>query len=299
MSELGNYLKENREEKQLSLDDLQQRTKIQKRYLVAIEEGNFDTLPGIFYARAFVKTYAEAVGLNAEEVLTTYKNELPSPQSESVDLPSRAERVKPPKQKAPAKSGNRSLGTILVPILIVIVLALIVYFVWTAGDSSNTDNTAEEPQEGSSYDGPTADEDEADNDEGDVTDEDEAQGDEKANSDTEDNGADPELVLENEDATTKTYTLTNADSFDSLLIEMNDEGTYVELRENEGSGTVEQNYPPFNEDFEPDVTDLESLYVRIGFGAEVDTFTVNGLEIDLLDTSSVQVIEVLLESENE
>ncbi|AIC94769.1 helix-turn-helix domain-containing protein [Shouchella lehensis] len=298
MSELGNYLKENREEKQLSLDDLQQRTKIQKRYLVAIEEGNFDTLPGIFYARAFVKTYAEAVGLNAEEVLTTYKNELPSPQSENVDLPSRAERVKPPKQKAPAKSGNRSIGTILIPILLVIVIALILYFVWSAGDSPNTDNTAEEPQEGSSYDGPTADDDEDDGDEEDATGEDESQ-DEEANNETEDNEADSELVLENEEATTKTYTLTNADSFDSLLIEMNNEGTYVELRENEGSGTIEQNYPPFNEDFEPDVSDLESLYVRIGFGAEVDTFTVNGFEIDLLDTSSVQVIEVLLESENE
>lgn len=49
MSELGSYLKQVREEKMITLDDLQRTTKIQKRYLVAIEEGNFDTLPGIFF----------------------------------------------------------------------------------------------------------------------------------------------------------------------------------------------------------------------------------------------------------
>ncbi len=52
MSELGSYLKQVREEKMITLDDLQRTTKIQKRYLVAIEEGNFDTLPGIFLCQS-------------------------------------------------------------------------------------------------------------------------------------------------------------------------------------------------------------------------------------------------------
>ena len=61
MTELGKILKEAREAKGLSLDDLQQITKIQKRYLIGIEEGNYDMMPGKFYVRAFIKQYAEAV----------------------------------------------------------------------------------------------------------------------------------------------------------------------------------------------------------------------------------------------
>ncbi|WP_139037439.1 helix-turn-helix domain-containing protein, partial [Bacillus pumilus] len=62
MTELGKRLVEAREEKGMSLEDLQTVTKIQKRYLLAIEQGNYDIIPGKFYVRAFIKQYAEAVG---------------------------------------------------------------------------------------------------------------------------------------------------------------------------------------------------------------------------------------------
>ncbi|PJH64289.1 DUF4115 domain-containing protein, partial [Salmonella enterica subsp. enterica serovar Enteritidis] len=52
-----------------TLDDLQQTTKIQKRYLQAIEDWNTDILPGRFYARAFIKQYADIVGLDGEQLL--------------------------------------------------------------------------------------------------------------------------------------------------------------------------------------------------------------------------------------
>lgn len=94
MSELGALLKRAREQKGFSLEDIQDLTKIQKRYLQAIEEGNYKVLPGNFYVRAFVKNYAEAVGLNTDEVLEQFNREAPSsvtePAPEPVMLPRRA-----------------------------------------------------------------------------------------------------------------------------------------------------------------------------------------------------------------
>lgn len=66
---IGQELQEARLEKGLSLDDIQQVTKIQKRYLQAIENGQFDQLPGPFYERAFVRQYANAVGLDADSFI--------------------------------------------------------------------------------------------------------------------------------------------------------------------------------------------------------------------------------------
>ncbi|OFK58593.1 hypothetical protein HMPREF2811_00965 [Globicatella sp. HMSC072A10] len=76
MSTLGSKLRDARIEKGYTLNTLQQMTKIQKKYLVAIEEGQFSELPGNFYIRAFVKQYADVVGLNGDELLKEYKDEI-------------------------------------------------------------------------------------------------------------------------------------------------------------------------------------------------------------------------------
>lgn len=68
-SDIGQKLKEARIEKGYTLDDLQQITKIQKRYLIAIEDDDFAALPGDFYVRAFIRQYAETVDLNADDLL--------------------------------------------------------------------------------------------------------------------------------------------------------------------------------------------------------------------------------------
>lgn len=86
MTELGRRLKEAREAKGMSLSDVQETTKIQKRYLEGIEEGAYDIMPGKFYVRAFIKQYAEAVGLNAEELFEEFKSEVPSSKEDEVPL---------------------------------------------------------------------------------------------------------------------------------------------------------------------------------------------------------------------
>lgn len=100
MSELGTKLRDARVEKGYTLNTLQQMTKIQKKYLQAIELGNYDEMPGSFYVRAFIKQYADMVGLDGDQLLLEYEDELSSntssdespSESDVQDIPSRAER---------------------------------------------------------------------------------------------------------------------------------------------------------------------------------------------------------------
>lgn len=126
MTELGTRLKEARIASGLSLDDLQTITKIQKRYLAGIEEGDYSSMPGNFYVRAFIKQYAEAVHFDPEEVFETYKNEIPITHQES--LPEQLSRVKT--RKTISESQSKILNTLPKVLIVLFVLgtAMLLYY---------------------------------------------------------------------------------------------------------------------------------------------------------------------------
>lgn len=75
MRELGELLRKAREARGLAISDVQEATKIRSRYLEAIEQGDFEALPGEVYVKGFLRNYAEAVGLCGDEVVARYKAE--------------------------------------------------------------------------------------------------------------------------------------------------------------------------------------------------------------------------------
>jgi Helix-turn-helix domain/RDD family len=65
----------------LSLTEISRRTRIGVGHLRKIDDGDLQGLPGGFYARAFVRAYADAVGLDGEVVVNRLANYLPSAES--------------------------------------------------------------------------------------------------------------------------------------------------------------------------------------------------------------------------
>jgi cytoskeletal protein RodZ len=142
VTELGNRLKEARLAKDLSLDDLQAMTKIQKRYLIGIEEGNYSSMPGNFYVRAFIKQYAEALGLNPEEIFETYKNEIPA--SINDEMP-QLSRVKTHKNISQGSSKVFDfLPKILIGVFVIGVAGLFYYFISTNANNDKNETVSQD-----------------------------------------------------------------------------------------------------------------------------------------------------------
>jgi cytoskeleton protein RodZ len=75
MSQLGDRLRVVRESQGIGLAQAAVETRILQRYLVALEDGDFQHLPGDVYARGFIRNYAAYLGLPAEELIELYRRE--------------------------------------------------------------------------------------------------------------------------------------------------------------------------------------------------------------------------------
>ena len=72
-TDIGSRLRQAREQRGLSLGDIAATTKIPAMSLAAIERNDFGRLPAGVFRRAFVRTFATEVGLNADELVGEYR----------------------------------------------------------------------------------------------------------------------------------------------------------------------------------------------------------------------------------
>jgi cytoskeletal protein RodZ len=72
MSTFGESLKRERELRQISLREIAEATKINLRYLDALETNEFDNLPGGVFNRGFVRAYAQYIGADADSLVNAY-----------------------------------------------------------------------------------------------------------------------------------------------------------------------------------------------------------------------------------
>lgn len=74
MENLGRSLKEARENKDITLKEASQVTKIGTGFLKALENNEYDIFPSHIYLRYFLKSYANFLGLNGEKLASEFKS---------------------------------------------------------------------------------------------------------------------------------------------------------------------------------------------------------------------------------
>nr|WP_251040737.1 helix-turn-helix domain-containing protein [Bacillus sp. ISL-45] len=272
VTELGNILKEAREAKGLSLDELQSITKIQKRYLLGIEEGNYSMMPGKFYVRAFIKQYAEAVGLDPEQLFEQHKNEIPSTYNE--ELPEQLSRVQSRKSISPETSKILDvLPKILFGIFIIGAIALVWYLIVEyAGDETKDPVTTgkqtrvEEPAE-------ITDEDDQTDDSGsEGTGEDEgASEEEPAEEETEPETPQQELTVASNSGSNTVYELKNTDKFVVKVVSLG--RTWVSVKNGAGKTYFGEE---LNKDAKvsetADLTNDTQALIKVGFAPDTEIY---------------------------
>jgi len=104
----GQKLKLEREKRAITLDQISSSTKIGTRMLQALEEENFDHLPGGIFNKGFVRAYARFVGLDEEQTVSDY---LEASEQNVASVPESAvEPVADPREASSDFPPSHSLG---------------------------------------------------------------------------------------------------------------------------------------------------------------------------------------------
>jgi len=80
----GETLRKERERQKLTIQDIEQGTSIRSAYIEALENGDYDKLPGEVYAKGFVKNYANFLNLDAEKLAKDFSAEISQTVSDEV-----------------------------------------------------------------------------------------------------------------------------------------------------------------------------------------------------------------------
>lgn len=133
---IGATLREARGRRKLDLIEVEEAIKIRVRYLQAIENEEWDALPGGAYTRGFIRTYAAYLGLDGDRLADDYRRNTAPPGGE-----------RPPKRVEPVPTGPRHgrspvSGTVLA-IAVSLLLVAVVVGIGLAGGNGGDDGSSD------------------------------------------------------------------------------------------------------------------------------------------------------------
>lgn len=134
MFEIGSSLREARTRQGLELPELEQRTKVRAKYLRLLEEEQFDLLPAHTYVKGFLRTYAEALGLDGQLYVDEYNSRFVVGEDETHmsarRAPTSASRARP------RRHGRRESHVVAAALVAIALVTALVIAAWKFGGPS-------------------------------------------------------------------------------------------------------------------------------------------------------------------
>jgi cytoskeletal protein RodZ len=124
MFEIGATLREARERRQLTYEQVEAETKVRAKYLRALEEEEFDSLPSGTYVRGFLRAYASYLGLDGRLFVDEYASRFGTRHDDELF---RRRRERPMTQR------QESSTAVLVALIAVVAIGVLFFVAWRFG----------------------------------------------------------------------------------------------------------------------------------------------------------------------
>jgi cytoskeleton protein RodZ len=134
MPDIGTTLREARMRARIDISEIETETKIRAKYLRALENEEWDLLPGPTYVKSFLRTYADALGLDGKLLIEEYK--LRHERLSDVELQPIAPLGQRDRRRRPRAAVSRGW------LLAVVVVGLLVGL-WVIGNRNNDDGASQ------------------------------------------------------------------------------------------------------------------------------------------------------------
>src|SRR2546425_626860 len=132
MTDIGATLREARMRARIDISEVEARTKIRAKYLRAIENEEWDLLPGPVYIKSFLRTYGDYLGLDSRMLIDDYKRRFERPSDHDLRPIASLGRERERAARGPMLPPRAVVGGVLV----VLVVAL-----YIVGKGANTSST--------------------------------------------------------------------------------------------------------------------------------------------------------------
>jgi len=130
--EIGSSLREARTRQGLDINEMEFRTKVRAKYLRALEDEQFEQLPGHTYIKGFLRTYADALGMDGQLYVDEYNSRYVAGEEES---PLRTRRV-PAGGRRQRQRQRRESRLAAVAVTAIVLLTVLVFAAWKFGGTA-------------------------------------------------------------------------------------------------------------------------------------------------------------------
>src|SRR5215831_4585638 len=136
MAEIGATLRETRMRARIDVSEIEAQTKIRAKYLRALENEEWDLLPGPTFVRSFLRTYAQALGLDDKALVDEYRRLYEQPSDLEHQPPVMASRPRRLRPAAVTAKPSRGYTTAVATVGLLIVLLIVGLLSQKKGGSS-------------------------------------------------------------------------------------------------------------------------------------------------------------------